>query len=259
MNEGRMSFGDHLDELRKMIKRILIVLSVCAIIVFYFKEEIFALILYPRSNEFLTFRAIERLVNYFGGTFTFEAYNIQIISIELSSQFMMHVEVAFIIASLITSPYIIYELFKFISPALYENERKYSISVTVISYLLFLLGILMNYFILFPIAFRFLATYQVDVSVVNKITISSYISTFATLSFALGVVFELPVLGFILGKIGILRSAMMKQYRRHSLVAIMLVSALITPPDIFTLCLLTIPLYLLYEVTIRIVANVEKY
>ena len=116
----------------------------------------------------------------------------------------------------------------------------------------------MNYFILFPVAFRFLATYQVDATVVSTITISSYISTFSTLSFTMGLVFELPVLSFILAKLGILSASFMRQYRRHSLVLIMVVAAFITPPDIFTLCLVTIPLYLLYEASIVIAARVEK-
>ena len=119
-------------------------------------------------------------------------------------------------------------------------------------------GVVMNYFILFPVAFRFLATYQVDAAVVSTITISSYISTFSTLSFTMGLVFELPVLSFILAKLGILSASFMRQYRRHSLVLIMVVAAFITPPDIFTLCLVTIPLYLLYEASIVIAARVEK-
>lgn len=257
MDDSRMSFGDHLEVLRKMIFRILSVATVCAIAVFCFKEETFSLLLAPRNTEFVTFRAIEKLLRCLGSDFVFDTYNIQLISTELSGQFMMHLEASFILGTLVASPYIIYELFRFISPALYENERRYSVAVCVISYLLFVLGVVMNYFVLFPIAFRFLATYQVDPLVVSTITIASYISTFATLSFTMGVVFELPVLGFILGKVGILKADFMRKYRRHSLVAIMVVAAFITPPDIFTLALVTLPLYLLYEATILIVAKVE--
>lgn len=256
--ENRMSFGDHLEVLRKMILHVLSVTMVCAIGIFCFKEETFAFLLAPRNTEFITFRTIEKILHYFGNGYVFDAYDIQLISTELSSQFMSHLETSFLLGVLLASPYIIYEVYKFISPALYENERKYSTGVCVASYIMFIIGFLMNYFVLFPIAFRFLGTYQVDASVVNTITISSYISTFVSLSFTMGLVFELPVLGFLLGKLGLLKSSFMRKYRRHSIIVIMVVAAFITPPDIFTLFLVTLPLYLLYETSILIVSKVEN-
>ena len=252
-----MSFGDHLEVLRKMLFRVLVVVTSCATAVFCFKDETFAVLLAPRNTDFITFRAIERILHLFGSTFRFESYNIQLISTELSSQFLTHLESSFIVGAVVSSPFIIYQLYRFISPALYDNERRYSVGICLTSYFLFMLGVVMNYFILFPIAFRFLATYQVDAAVVSTITISSYISTFATLSLSMGLVFELPVLSFILAKLDVLSASFMKQYRRHALVLIMVVAAFITPPDIFTLCLLTIPLYLLYEVSIVIVSKVH--
>lgn len=258
VEDSRMSFGDHLEELRKMLFRVLAVVAACAAAVFCFKDTTFALLLAPRNTDFITFRAIEKILHYFGSSFTFETYDIQLISTELSSQFMTHLESSCIIGALLASPFIIYELYRFVSPALYDNERRYSTGICVTSYVLFMTGVVMNYFILFPVAFRFLATYQVDAAVVSTITISSYISTFSTLSFTMGLVFELPVLSFILAKLGILSASFMRQYRRHSLVLIMVVAAFITPPDIFTLCLVTIPLYLLYEASILIAARVEK-
>ena len=156
------------------------------------------------------------------------------------------------------SPYILYELFCFISPALYENERRYSVQVAGIIYVLFLLGVLMSYFVLFPISFRFLGTYSVSAKVVSNITLDSYISTFVSLTLIMGVVFQLPVIAFFLGKLGIITSDMLSRYRRHSFVVIMLVAAIITPPDLMTLILVTIPLYLLYEVSIRVVSWVGE-
>lgn len=253
-----MSFGSHLEVLRQMLFRVLSVVIACAAVIFCFKEETFAILLAPRNTDFITFRTIERILRSFGKDFSFEEYDISLISTELSAQFMTHLETACLLGVLLSSPYIIYELFKFVSPALYDNEKRYSVGICVSSYVLFIIGVLMNYFVLFPIAFRFLGTYQVDASVVSNITISSYISTFSTLSFTMGLVFELPILSFILAKIGILSAEFMKKYRRHSLVAIMVVAAFITPPDIFTLCLVTLPLYLLYEVSIVIVARVSK-
>ena len=155
------------------------------------------------------------------------------------------------------SPYILYELFRFISPALYENERKYSVQVAGIIYTLFILGVLMSYFVLFPISFRFLGTYSVSAKVVSNITLDSYVSTFVSLTLVMGLVFQLPVIAFFVGKLGFVTSDMLSHYRKHALIVIMLVAAIITPPDLMTLILVTIPLYLLYEVSIRVVKWVE--
>ena len=135
--------------------------------------------------------------------------------------------------------------------------RKYSVQVAGIIYVLFLLGVLMSYFVLFPISFRFLGTYSVSAKVVSNITLDSYISTFVSLTLVMGIVFQLPVIAFFLGKMGVVTSSMLANYRKHSLIVIMLVSAIITPPDLMTLILVTIPLYLLYEVSISVVKWVE--
>ena len=179
------------------------------------------------------------------------------IATDLSSQFMTHISTAIYLGLLGASPYILYELFRFISPALYENERKYSIQVVGIVYALFILGVLMSYFVLFPISFRFLGTYSVSAKVVSNITLDSYISTFVSLTLVMGLVFQLPVIAFFIGKLGFITSEMLSQYRKHALIIIMLVAAIITPPDVMTLVLVTIPLYLLYEISIRVVAFVE--
>ena len=154
---------------------------------------------------------------------------------------------------LAVSPYIVVELFRFTSPALYEDERKYSTIVCIVVYLLFIIGVLISYYIIFPISFRFLGTYQVADAVVSNITLKSYISTFTTLTFVMGVVFQLPILAFFLAKFGLIDAKMMARYRRHAFMLIAIISAIITPPDIFTLILVTIPLYTLYEVSIWIV------
>ena len=171
---------------------------------------------------------------------------------------MTHITTAVYLGLLGTSPYILYELFRFISPALYENERKYSVQVAGIIYVLFLLGVLMSYFVLFPISFRFLGTYSVSAKVVSNITLDSYISTFVSLTLLMGVVFQLPVIAFFLGKLGIVSSDMLANYRKHAFIVIMMVAAIITPPDLMTLVLVTIPLYLLYEVSIRVVRFTVK-
>lgn len=251
-----LTFGEHLEVLRKMLFRIL-ALTVCiATLVFCFKDETFRLLFAPTEWNFTTFRGIEQLCVLLGWDFHFEEYHIELIATELSSQFMTHLTTSIYLGLLGASPYIMYELFRFVSPALYEDERKYSVQVVLIVYLLFLVGVLMSYYVIFPISFRFLGTYQVADVVKSTITLNSYISTFTTLTIVMGLVFQLPVITFFLAKMGILHAEFMKTYRRHAFMLILILSAIITPPDIFTLILVSVPLYLLYEVSIKVV---EKY
>lgn len=249
---GLLTFGGHLDVLRKMLFRIIVVIVVLGVIIFCFKSETFTILLAPHKSNFITFRYIEDLINACGMNFHFLEYNIPLISTELSAQFMTHITVSCLLAILLASPYIVFELFRFISPALYESEKKYSYLVAGIVYALFLLGLFMSYFILFPISFEFLATYQVDDEIVNTITLDSYITTFITLAFVMGVVFQLPVFAFVLGKMEFIDADMLRQYRAYAFVLIMIIAAIITPPDLFTLILVTIPIYGLYEVSILV-------
>lgn len=250
VNNELMTFGGHLDILRKMLFRVLIVVIVLAATIFCFKTETFNIILAPRNSDFITFRIIEDITRHLGVAFHFDDYDVPLISTELSAQFMTHITVSCLLAALLASPYIVLELFRFISPALYDSEKRYSYLVAGVIYALFLLGLLMGYFVLFPISFQFLATYQVDKDIVNTITLDSYISTFTTLTFMMGVVFQLPVFTFVLGKMGLITAQMLKKYRQYALVVIMIIAAIITPPDLFTLVLVTIPIYGLYELSI---------
>lgn len=247
-----LTFGGHLEVLRRMLVRILCVVIVIAIVIFCFKEEIFKLLLSPRNCDFYTFRFVESILKFFNCNFQFPDCQIPLISTELSAQFMTHITVSCIISILLASPYILFELFRFISPALYDNEKRYSLLAVCIIYLLFLLGVLMSYFVLFPISFQFLANYQVNDEVVNTITLDSYISTFSTLTFVMGVVFQLPVISFFLGKIRLIDALTLKKYRSYAIVIIMLIAAIITPPDLFTLILVALPIYGLYEISILI-------
>lgn len=253
-----MTFGGHLEVLRRMLFRILAVVMVFAIAVFCFKDKTFELLMAPSQWDFITYRYIEKILHWLGSSFTFNEYHINLIATELSSQFMTHVTTALYLGLLVASPYVLVELFRFITPALYENEKKYSVRIAIAMYLLFVVGVLMSYFILFPISFRFLGTYSVSDIVESNITLRSYISTFTTLTLVMGLVFQLPVIAFFLGKIGAVKSDFLKRYRRHALVVIMVTAAVITPPDLMTLVLVTIPLYLLYEVSILILKRMEK-
>ena len=252
-----LTFGGHLEVFRQMLFRILGVAGLVAVVVFCFKDTTWNILMAPSEWNFCTYRWLETAMQAIGIDFHFDEFHVEMIATDLSSQFMTHISTAVYLGLLGASPYILYELFRFISPALYENERKYSVQVAGIIYVLFLLGVLMSYFVLFPISFRFLGTYSVSAKVVSNITLDSYISTFVSLTLVMGVVFQLPVVAFFLGKLGVVSSWMLSKYRKHALIVIMLVAAIITPPDLMTLILVTIPLYLLYEVSIRVVKWVE--
>lgn len=251
---GLLTFGGHLEVLRRMLFRIFGVAGVIAVVVFCMKDTTWRLLLAPSEWDFVTYRAIERLAWTAGFTdFHFDEYHVDLIATDLSSQFMTHVTTAIYLGLLGASPYILYELFRFVSPALYDNERRYSVRAVFVIYALFILGVLMSYYVLFPVSFRFLGTYSVAERIHSTITLDSYVSTFTTLTLLMGVIFQLPVIAFVLRKMGIITSEILSTYRKHAFFLIMVVAAIITPPDLMTLVLVTIPLYLLYEVSIRVV------
>lgn len=258
-NGSLLTFGGHLEVLRQMLFRILAVVGGFAIFIFCFKNVTWQILLAPSEWSFVTYRWIESFIHTIGfANFHFEEFYIDLIATDLSSQFMTHITTAIYLGLLCASPYILFELFRFISPALYESEKKYSVQVAGIIYLLFILGVLMSYYILFPISFRFLGTYNVAERVHSTITIDSYVRTFTTLTLVMGLVFQLPVLAYALGKMGFIRSTTLSAYRKHAFLVIMAVAAVITPPDLMTLVLVSIPLYLLFEVSIKVLKTIEK-
>lgn len=253
-----MTFGGHLDVFRKIILRILVVTLMFAGIIFLFKDATFDILLSPSEWDFCTYRWIEKLIRLFNHDFHFKEFHIDLIATDLSSQFMTHLTTSIYLGFLCSSPFVLYELFKFVSPALLENERKYSVQIVCIVYLLFIVGVMMSYFVLFPISFRFLGTYSVADKVHSTITLDSYISTFVTLTLMMGVVFQLPVIAYILGRMGIVQSSYLIKYRSYAFLIICLVAAIITPPDIMTLILVAVPLYFLYEISIRVIKRTEN-
>jgi len=215
----------------------------CGVVAFLLKSELFSVVLAPRSSDFISYRWLG-----------VEAFSIHLMNTGLTEQFMIHVRTAMYVGLLVASPYILYELFRFVSPGLYQNERRYALWIVGTAYVMFLVGTLVNYFVVFPLTVRFLGTYQVSPDVANMLTLQSYIDTLLGMSLVLGVVFELPVVCGLLGRLGLLTSTMMTQYRRHAIVAILIVAAVITPTtDVFTLFVVALPIYLLYEVSIVIV------
>ena len=238
-----MTFWDHLDELRSVIIRALVVTVVAAAVAFCLKDLLFEIVLAPRTSDFITFRLLG-----------VEAFNIHLMNTGLTEQFMIHLKTAMYAGVLIASPYIIYLLFGFISPALYDNERRYATLLCTSGYLMFMLGTLLNYFLIFPLTVKFLGTYQVSEDVANMLTLQSYMDTLLMMSLVMGIIFELPVVSWLLGRMGLLNASMMRMWRKHAIVAILVIAAIITPTtDAFTLLIVALPIWLLYEASIFIV------
>lgn len=247
-----MTFGGHLEVLRQMLFRIIFIVCAMSIAIFCCKDAVWKMLLAPSEYDFATYRAVENIAAAIGMKLHFAPFHIDLIATDLSSQFMMHITTSVYLGLLLSSPYILYELFRFISPALYESERRYSYIVVSVVYLLFTVGVLMCYYVIFPISFRFLGTYSVAERVHSAITLDSYVETFATLTFVMGVVFQLPVIMWSMAKMGFISYPVLAKYRKHAFLIIMLVAAIITPPDVMTLVLVAIPLYLLYEISVRV-------
>lgn len=242
-DDGSLTFWDHLDVLRSSIIRMIVAAVVMGIAAFFLKDWLFSIVLAPKDSSFITYRLLG-----------VEPFSIQLVNTGLTEQFMIHMKVALMAGILIASPYIIYLLFRFISPALYENERRYSVRITVTAYVMFLVGVVVNYLLIFPLTVRFLGTYKVNEEVVTMLTITSYIDTLLMMSLVFGIIFEIPVVSWLLAKAGMLKASWMTKYRRHAIVAILIIAAIITPTaDIMTLVIVSLPIWLLYEVSILLV------
>ena len=238
-----MTFWDHLDELRSVLIRVILVTAAGAAVAFCLKEQLFAVVLAPRTGDFVTYRLLG-----------VEPFSIHLMNTGLTEQLMIHLRTAMYAGLLLASPYVIYQLFRFVSPALYDNERRYATLLVASGYVMFLLGTLLNYLLIFPLTVKFLGTYQVSPEVANMLTLQSYVDTLLMMSLMMGIVFELPVVSWILGRMGLITAPLMQAWRRHAVVAILVVSAIITPTtDAFTLFVVALPIWLLYEASIWIV------
>ena len=231
----KQSFWDHLDILRASLVKIAAVTAVFAVVAFFFKEALFSVILAPKDADFITYRWLY----FFSGWVTDEQaqdFYVKLINTGLAQQFMIHMKVAMCTGVLCASPYILYQLFRFVSPALYANERKYVVRVVGYGYIMFMVGVLISYFLIFPLTFRFLGTYQVSDQVENMISLQSYISTLLMMSLAMGIVFEIPILSWLFAKLGFISADFMRRYRRHAVVIILVVAAIITPTSEYLPC-----------------------
>jgi sec-independent protein translocase protein TatC len=214
-----------------------------SVIAFLLKEPLFRMVLAPSNGGFVTYRILG-----------VPDFSIHLINTGLTEQFMVHMRTSLYMGLLAASPYIIYELFCFVAPGLYAHERRYAMWLVGSSYVMFILGTLLNYFLVFPLTVRFLGTYQVSPNVTNMLTLQSYIDTLISMSFLMGVLFELPVVCWLMGRMGIINSRMMSTYRRHAIVAILVLAAIVTPTtDVFTLFVVALPIWMLYELSVLIV------
>ena len=257
-NEQQMSFWEHLDVLRTVLLKILLVTVVCGMAAFLFKDQLFDIVLAPKDSDFITYRWMTSFAELLGEA-SADVFDVRLINTGLAEQFLIHVKVAMCAGVLCASPYMLYQLFCFVSPALHDNERKYAVAMVGSGYLMFMLGVAVSYFLIFPFTFRFLGTYQVSGEVTNMIALPSYISTMMVMCLTMGIVFEMPVMAWLFGRMGLLSAGFMRRYRRHAVVIILIVAAVITPTsDVFSLLLVSCPIYLLYETSIAVVRIANK-
>ncbi|MBO7493794.1 MAG: twin-arginine translocase subunit TatC [Bacteroidales bacterium] len=242
------SFWDHLEDLRGSLIKIVVAVLLFSTLAFCFKEILFKIVLAPKDSSFFMYKL-------FGGG----DFSIQLMNVGLTEQFMIHLKTAFAFGVLMASPYVIYVLFDFIRPALYEKEREHSMGIVLSSYLMFMVGVAVNYLFIFPLTVRFLGTYQVSDQVRNMLTLQSYMDTLLMMSIVFGIIFEIPVVSWLLARFGLLKAEYMTRYRRHAIVAILVIAAIITPTgDAFTLLIVSLPIWLLYELSVVIVKRVGK-
>lgn len=258
MAEPSMTFWEHLEVLRWSIFRIAIAAVIAMVVIFIFMPSMFTgFVLGPTTSEFFLYKWLGSLGQLpFLPDFAAGDFKVDIISINVASQFMTHISTSFWFALVAIFPYIIYEIWKFIAPALYDNEKGSVRAAFLFGTLMFFIGCAISYSFIFPFTFRFLTEYEISAQISNQISLNSYMSTFLGMIFMLGLVFELPLLAWLLSKIGVLNREFLKRYRRHAVVILMIIAALITPTgDPITLSLVFLPLYLLYEISIRVVRN----
>lgn len=253
--EKEMSFLEHLEELRMHIIRSALYILVVAIVVFLAKDFVFNTIIFgPLSKDFITFR----ILCSFGDLLCFEPPDMPLITRVMGEQFLVHIRVSFWLGFIVAFPLVLREIWMFAAPGLYPKEKKVSKGFFWITSGLFMFGVLFGYFIMAPFAIKFLGEYSVGDFATTSPTLSSYIGYMTMFTIPTGIVFELPVLVYFLAKLGVIGPQMMRTYRKHAIVVIAVVAAVITPPDVITMMLIGIPIYLLYEMSILVAQNVEK-
>ncbi|MBX2843044.1 MAG: twin-arginine translocase subunit TatC [Flammeovirgaceae bacterium] len=258
--EEEMSFLDHLEELRWHLMRAVGSVLVFSIIAFIAKPIVFGVVIFgPKREDFITYRMLCKLSDLIGSdALCIEKLSFEIQNRVMTGQFTMHILASVVVGLVCAFPYAFWELWRFVKPGLYSHEQKVTSGAVFFVTLLFLTGVFFGYFILSPLAINFLTSYQVDESIMNEIDLSSYVSTIAMMVMACGLMFQLPMVVYFLSKIGVVTPALMKEYRKHAFVAILVVGAVITPPDPITQVFVALPIFFLYQGSIIVSASVHK-
>jgi len=253
-----MSFWDHLEELRKRLIRSVLAWVTLSVLAFTQRDIIFdKIILAPKDGSFITYRWLCHLGDWLNvDSLCMKTLSIHLINYNLSGQFMTHMTISMVAGLILAVPYLFYQIWAFIKPALYEKERKYASKAVYVMSGLFMIGISFAYFFMVPWTLNFLGTYQVSTSVANQIALESYISTVVSVVFSVGLVFELPVVVYVLAKIGILTPSFLKKNRKYAFIIVLILAAIITPPDVFSQMMVTLPLWILYEASILVASRV---
>ncbi len=258
-SEKQMPFLDHLEEFRRRLLRTGAVILALAVLAFLFKELIFEEVLFrPKEDDFPTFRFLCSLSGWMGlgERLCIQAPDFPLVNLEMSGQFSAHILVSIVSGVILAFPYFLQQMWGFLTPGLKAKERRSAKRVFWIGSFLFILGILFGYFVMAPMSVRFLGGYQVSEMVTNKIRLGSYVSTVALVTLSAGILFQLPVVVHFLAVTGIMTPSFLRRHRKHALIVVLILSAIITPPDVTSQLLVAVPLLILYEISIRVAARV---
>lgn len=257
-DDAEMTFGEHLDEIRKILVRVVVVFVLLFIVLFAIKGIVLDIVFAPIRETFPTNRLFNFMADLLGSdTLRIHPDNVELFNNKMAGQFMLHIKSSFIGAFIIAFPYLIWELWLFVKPAIPAQQRKQSIRYAIETPIWFVMGLLFGYYIIAPLAINFLGNYQVSDQISNIIDVSSFLTTVLSVSFAAAVSFQLPLLIRLLATIGLVTSAGMRQYRKIAVAALLIFAAIITPPDVVSQVLIFIPCYALYEYGITIAARIE--
>ena len=259
MADNELTFWDHLEVLRRALIRILLVWFVLAVAYFLAMPYLFDhVVLAPCENDFVFYELLRRIGEelHLEGDFFTQEFHVKLVNINLAAPFFIHMSTAFWMSVVTAAPYLFYEVWRFISPALYPEETRGVKKALALGTVMFFLGVLLGYFMVYPLTLRFLSTYQLSALIENQISLNSYINNFMMLVLCMGLAFELPLVTWLLSLLGLVHKTFLRKYRRHAIVIIVILAAVITPTgDPFTLSVVAIPLYLLYELSILMIKD----
>ncbi len=255
--DSEMTFWDHLDDLRNTLFRIAIFVGIISLVLFFYMPRIFdSVILAPTRNDFFLYEWLNRVAKTLPilPDFCIGTFQVKIININLASQFFIHMSTSFWFGLVLSFPFVIYQLFIFVKPALYSNEKKNTGLAFFFGNILFFIGVAVGYLMVFPLTLRFLAGYQLSQYIEQSVSLDSYMDSFLMLCFVMGLIFELPLLSWFLSKLGILHRSFFNKFRKHAVIILLLMAAFITPSgDPFTLMVVFLPVYLLWEISALVV------